>query len=164
MDSSISPALPLDARGPACDTSCSPAQRWKLSDFAELSAIAGFLIAAAVNLSAQDHWSPRFGALVSYAAALILGQGLLRDLIKLAFRGMSQPTRKLRCLCGETSVGLALLAAGLGSLWLGIDERVSISGLQLWVGLAALLAGGFLIKDYVLVIERVSDHSAIELA
>lgn len=108
-------------------------------------------------------WSPRCGALAGYAAAVLLGQGLLRDLLRLALGGRVPVTRRMRCLCAESTLGLVLLVAGAALLLLGLEEPVQVDRARLVGGLAGLFGLGFVAKDYVLVIRREEDHGSIAL-
>jgi hypothetical protein len=112
-------------------------------------------------------WSLPLGKLVAYSAVVLLGQGLVRDLAKLAARrlaGAPAPaTQRLLCLCAESSAGLALVAAGIGLMLLGIDRPVVLDQARLTLGGLLLLAAGFVAKDYVLVLRRVEDHATIAL-
>lgn len=128
----------------------------------ELALIA--LALPALWFAARDlSWSPRFGALVAYCAALFLGQGLLRDLARLALEGRKTATQKMLCMCAETSVGVVALLAGLSLLGLGLEERVTLTANRLTALVGALLAFGFVAKDYVLVLRRVEDHGTISV-
>jgi hypothetical protein len=116
-------------------------------------------------LARDLEWSPRCGALCGYAAAVLLGQGLLRDLARLALASVGgvprAPLRRLRCLCAESTLGLGLLGAGLLLLLAGLEEPVRIDRPRLLAGLVVLLGVGFLAKDYVLVVRREEDHGSI---
>lgn len=153
-------AGPAGSTGPAEPT---PARRLR----ARLQRVEVGLIVAGLVVTwvlARDlSWAPRFGALAGYAAAVILGQSLLRDVARLALGGRVPVTRRMRCLCAESTLGVGLLLAGLTLLLLGLEEPVQIDRARLTGGLAALLALGFVAKDYVLVIRREEDHGSIAL-
>lgn len=108
-------------------------------------------------------WSPRVGALAAYGAGLLLGQGLVRDLARLALEGRKQPTVTLRCMCAETTLGVAVLLGGLGLLLLGVEGSVTLSGGGVTAGVAGVLGVGFLVKDYVLVVRKVRDHGRVRV-
>jgi hypothetical protein len=132
----------------------------------ELALVAASLGAAAA-LAEGLAWSVPFGTLVGYAAAVLLGQGLVRDVSRLVARRLrgevAPPTTKLLCLCAESSVGVLLVAAGLGLTLLGIDQPVVVTHGVFVGGLAAVLLFGFVAKDWVLVLRRVEDHAAIRV-
>ena len=119
------------------------------------------VLGASWAASAGLDWRPRFGALALYAAAVILAQGLIRDLLRLALQGRGQVTRRLRCLCAESTIGVGLLGAGALLLLLGLEEPVQVDRARLVAGMAGLLALGFVAKDYVLVLRREEDHASI---
>ena len=108
-------------------------------------------------------WSPRFGALVAYASALFLGQGLVRDVVRLGIEGRKKATVKLLCMCAETTIGVVALVAGLAVLGIGIKDTVTLGGLGLTALAGAILAFGFVAKDYVLVLRKVTDHGGISV-
>lgn len=132
----------------------------------ELVVIALTLGAAAV-LTADVSWSIPFGRLVGYAAAALLGQGLVRDVTRLVVRRLRgevpPPTTKLLCLCAESSVGVLMVAAGLGLTLLGIDQPVAVTRGVFVGGLTAVLVFGFVAKDWVLLLRRVEDHATISV-
>jgi len=109
-------------------------------------------------------WELPLGTALAYASALVLGQGLVRDLVRLAVRrSPGQPRQRLVCLCAESSLGLVMLAAGLTLLLAGVEEPVVLGRGALTGAVAGLLAAGFVAKDYVLTIRRVEDHGSISL-
>ena len=116
-----------------------------------------------VALPACWAWEPQLRWLFGYAAATILGQGLLRDVVRLALRRGQRPApTRLTCLCAESSLGLTLLLLGAGGLTLlGVTQTVRLDHVSLSVGLFALLTIGYVAKDYVLVLKRVEDHATI---
>lgn len=116
------------------------------------------LLVAARGLSREVPLGP----LIAYAAAVVLGQGLVRDLVRVAWRrARPRPTERAACLCAESSVGLTLVAVGLGLTVLGDPRPVLVTGPRLTVGVALLLAFGFVAKDWVVVLRRVEDHGSI---
>ena len=109
-------------------------------------------------------WSLELRIAFGYAAAVILGQGLIRDLVRLRLSGRPQATRTLRCLCAESTLGLGLLLLGAGGLTcLGITERVHLDGARLPLTLLSVLVLGLLIKDYAVSIHRIQDHGEIRV-
>ena len=136
---------------------------WTALERGELALI-GFLLPALYLLAREGlsgAWNPRFGALLSYSAALVLGQGLIRDLVRLAIQGRQEPTRRMACLCAESTLGLTVLVAGAGLLLLGIEDRVSLGAGGITALVAAILVCGFVAKDYVLVIRKERDHGSV---
>lgn len=129
---------------------------------AELAAIA-CLVPALYLIVGDATWTLRFGSAVAYASALFLGQGLVRDLVRLALEGRKAPTRTLRCLCAETTVGLVALGAGLGLLLLGIEDTVELGATNASLTVAGVLLAGFFAKDYVLVVRKERDHGSIRI-
>ena len=77
--------------------------------------------------------------------------------------GRKTATQKMLCMCAETSVGVVALVAGLALLGIGLEERVTLTGNRVTALVAALLAFGFVAKDYVLVLRRVEDHGTISV-
>ncbi|MEZ6184265.1 MAG: hypothetical protein R3F62_04540 [Planctomycetota bacterium] len=146
---------------PVCPVQPTP-QGWTRLELAELGLIAAGG-AALPSVGAEWEWAPRLGAALGYAAALVLGQGLLRDLVRLAREGRKEPTRVLPCLCAETSLGLTTLGVGVGLLCLGIEETVRLTQVSLTVSVGALLLLGFLAKDYVLVLRKERDHGSVRI-
>jgi hypothetical protein len=129
-------------------------------EWGELTVIALALPALFFGLGDLS-WTPKFGALVAYAAALFLGQGLVRDLVRLGIEGRKDPTKKLLCMCAETSIGVVALAAGLGLLMIGIKDTVALTPMRVTAIAAGILVAGFIAKDYVLIIRRETDHGSV---
>src|SRR5438552_15747530 len=113
----------------------------------ELALIA---LAPAATFAANPRWEPSLGTLVAYAAALLLAQGLVHDLARIALLGRRSPLapRRIACLCAETSVGVPLVALGVALAASGASGRVALgrSGLAALAG--AVLVAGFFLKDY----------------
>lgn len=106
------------------------------------------------------------GHLIAHAAAVVLGQGLVRDLARVAARRLAAapatvPTERLACLCAESSVGLLLVVVGIGLTLAGDPRTVALTGDRLTLALGGLLIFGFVAKDWVLVLRRVEDHATI---
>jgi hypothetical protein len=113
---------------------------------------------------APTQWQAPVGEIVGDGAALLLAQGLVRDLVRLAWkRRQSGTTRRILCLCAESSVGLTLIVLALAAVFLGIDQRLVVSHAALQVTPVLILAAGFVLKDYVLVIRRETDHGNVVL-
>ncbi len=139
----------------------------KRADQVELS-----LIAAAVGVFAlltRDRvFEMSFGAWVGYGAVLLLAQGLVRDVTTIVRRRLAARTEtgervKMRCLCAESSFGLLFGVLGATLFFTGIGDvtRLSSAVISAWV--VGILLFGLFIKNYVIVVRRVTDHSLIEL-
>jgi hypothetical protein len=131
----------------------------------ELLGIPLLVVSGWASLPACWLWEPQLRWLFGYAAAALLGQGLLRDLARLVVRrGAALETRRLTCLCAESGLGLTLLLVGAGGLTaLGVTQTVTLDPNRLALGLSGLLGLGFLAKDYVLVLQRVEDHATLRV-
>ena len=125
--------------------------------------IPALALALWVALPASWTWDPELRWVFGYAAVVILGQGLLRDVARLMLRRGPKPeATKLACLCAESSLGLTLLLLGAGGLTLlGVTQTVHLTPLRLSLTLLGLLTVGYVAKDYVLVLKRVEDHASI---
>jgi hypothetical protein len=158
-----SPASPDQAdEGVACPLPPPPAKGLTGLEKGELAAILlalGGLWLATGGLA----WTLQFGTVVAYASAVILGQGLTRDLVRLAVDRRDGPKKRMMCLCAESSIGILLLAAGLGLLLIGISDTVTLSQPKLVGLVAGLLVLGFLAKDYVLIVRKEKDHGSVLL-
>lgn len=91
--------------------------------------------------------------LLLWASALLLLQGLVRDLCLLARQRRSAqrtPRRAARCLCVESTLGATGIVLGAVLLGAGIGAHFVVEGWLLSVLLMALMSMGFLIKDTVL--------------
>ncbi len=110
------------------------------------------------------------GGVLLTLSALLLLQGLVRDLcLLLARRRTATATagQRLRCMCVESTVGVAGVAAGLILLGAGWDHRLASLPAWAWGALATgTLVVGFLVKDLVVQwspwrIRRETDHLGI---
>jgi hypothetical protein len=128
-------------------------------ELALILASAPALWLASVELS----WQPKLGTLLCDLAAVMLGQGLLRDLALLLRRrraeGPPPPRAAEACLCVESTLGLLLLGAGALLLLGGLSEAVEVGQSGLGLGLPVFLLFGFAIKDYVLILRKDPDHA-----
>ena len=92
------------------------------------------------------------GELVLYGAAALLAQSLVRDLWLLSqarkAEGSGQP-RKARCMCIESTIGMAGVLAGGLLMLAGIGPGVTLGAVHVAAGLGLILIGGFLVKDWV---------------
>lgn len=106
--------------------------------------------------------------LVLYSAALLLLQGLIRDLCLLFFQrfilnthqGKSNGSRltsiesvsgsvNAQCLCVESVIGLTSVVVGLCFLALGFNQIVLLNSYAFTGVFSSILVFGFLLKDYV---------------
>ncbi|MEL6342818.1 MAG: hypothetical protein AAFV53_06770 [Myxococcota bacterium] len=123
-------------------------------------------VVATFVLTADTLWTQELRWVFSYSAAVILGQGLIRDLITLLrSRDMTAaPVTDLRGLCAESTVGLSLLIVGAGGLTLlGVHQTVALGQVQITILLAVLLTAGWIMKDYVVALRRVEDHRQVRV-
>ena len=109
------------------------------------------------------------GTLLLWASALLLFQSLVRDLWllrKAKMTNRTNPVRKMRCMCVESTVGVSGVIFGGVLLGTGISHAIVMHG-WIWVLLTtATMAVGFIVKDYVfewnpLRIRRDKDHTSI---
>jgi sterol desaturase/sphingolipid hydroxylase (fatty acid hydroxylase superfamily) len=97
--------------------------------------------------------SLNIGLLLLGVSALLLLQGLIRDLRLLANkRGNPQPDlqRKIRCMCAESTIGTTGIIAGAAILGVGIDYSIGLSQFGWCIIFIVVMTIGFLIKDYVI--------------
>lgn len=123
------------------------------------------LIVAAVGLVGflTGGWTfePAYGAALCYGAAVLLGQGLIRDLVILALR-RNEPSDPRQaeglCLCAESSLGVLVILLGSLTLLVGVDQPIRLTSTGLAVALGGILLTGWMIKDHVLVLRHEPDH------
>lgn len=161
---SAEPVVVEPAVTPAAPAVCPrPRRGLRTSERVELGLGAAALVAVAAATAGLE-WSVSLGTLVCYAAIVVLGQGLVRDLARLLLRpGAPSKRERLVCLCAESTVGIGLVAAGAALLLVGSTAPLVIDRAELVAGLAGLFTFGFVSKDYVLVLRRVEDHGSITL-
>jgi hypothetical protein len=108
------------------------------------------------------NWTLSYGTLLCYAAALILGHGLLRDLAIIARRRLRGEPKAagapMKCLCAESSLGLLVIAIGSLTLLSGVEKTLVFTRLALSLTVLGVMLLGFLIKDYVVLIRKEEDH------
>lgn len=117
--------------------------------------------AAAFALAGSVRWAPRFGALIGYSAALLLAQGLIRDVARMLLFRAPGEKRKIACLCAESTVGLLLVLVALGLTLLGIEDTIALGRAPLAGLILGLLVFGFIAKDYVIIIRKEKDHASV---
>ena len=92
------------------------------------------------------------GQLLLWASALLLFQGLMRDLFLLARQKRTNrpgPRREARCMCVESTAGVIGIVVGLVMIGAATDRKVVLDRWT-WSLLAmGSMAVGFAIKDYV---------------
>ena len=130
--------------------------------------IESVLIAAVVAATwvwwGDQTWSLELRIAFGYTAAVVLGQGLIRDVVRLLVAGRPKGTRTFRCLCAESTLGLGLLLLGVGGLTcLGVTEHVRLDGSRLPLTLLGVLLLGLFLKDYAISIHRIQDHGDIRV-
>ena len=117
--------------------------------------VAVILIVGGAVWSVASHL-PRhilIGNLLLYSSALLLFQSLLRDiwLITKSRRNRGDNSPKVaRCMCVESLVGLTGVLVGLLLFGLRLHREVSVEPWEWGAFVTAVLAIGFLIKDFVL--------------
>ena len=87
-----------------------------------------------------------------YGAAALLAQSLVRDLWLLSQARKSEPSgppRKARCMCIESTIGMAGVLIGGMLILAGFGPGVALGPMALAIGLGLILLGGFLVKDWV---------------
>ena len=92
------------------------------------------------------------GTALVWAAALVLLQGLVRDLWLLAGArraARADVPRRARCMCVESTVGVTGIVAGCVLLGAGIDRTFVVSRWGWVLAVTAVLGVGFALKDYV---------------
>ncbi len=88
-----------------------------------------------------------------WASALLLLQSLVRDiwLLMKARRGAQKnPQTAIRCMCVESSLGIAGIVIGAILFGSGIGRPMPMGRWQWSMAALLVMGGGFLIKDYLL--------------
>ncbi len=108
-------------------------------------------------------WSLPFGKVVGYSAALLLTQGLVRDVVRMWLDRNKEgaPKRRIGCLCAESTIGLLLVVIAIGLTLIGISQTIAIGRVEVTVVGALLLFGGFFAKDFVVIVRREKDHGSV---
>ena len=124
------------------------------------------LVVATEILSAlRFSFSASLGHIILWFSALLLFQGLLRDLWILRTRSKTGPTEEktAKMMCMESSIGLLGILVGLGLSFYFSSLAVALAN-WIWICLIAItLIIGFLLKDFVIAfdplrITREPDH------
>ena len=109
------------------------------------------------------------GHLSLAASALLLLQGLVRDLwllSRMKYNAPSHTQRAIRCMCVESTVGVMGVILGVLLLSIGISVSIPMSQWSWSILLVVILSFGYLIKDFVLEwgpwrLRREKDHMNI---
>jgi hypothetical protein len=132
------------------------------AEIVEIVLIAAAIPAAALAPGRDVTWTLAFGKVVGYSAALLLGQGLLRDVLHLALvRRAPGEGRRIACLCAESTLGLVLVAAAVGLTLIGIEDTVALGAAGRAALVAAIVGTGFVAKDYVISVRKERDHASV---
>lgn len=123
--------------------------RLSVAEKIELAAIPAGALSLGLAVPA-DGLRAETGTVVAAAALVLLLQGFLRDLWLLRrARKTKIPTKEARCLCVESAIGLCGVLAGVGLVGLGLAGNLAISRIGVVATTAAILAAGFVLKDFV---------------
>jgi hypothetical protein len=90
-------------------------------------------------------------ALLVFSALLLL-QSLIRDISILISSEKNQAPngqKAMQCLCVESAIGMTGVLVGAGLLGLGITQPIQMDKIAWGISIAALVAVGFSIKDFV---------------
>ena len=128
-------------------------------------ALDGAAILLVAALSRRFPQSLALGDLVLGGAVVLLLQGLVRDLRRVATAPREASTREISCVCVESTVGVAAIVAGL-SLTLGWRAgALRLAPEALPIGFAAVVLFGTAVRNIVfdwraLRLRREADHRA----
>ena len=92
------------------------------------------------------------GQLLLWASALLIFQGLMRDLFLLARQKRAVhpgPRREARCMCVESTAGVIGIVVGLVMIGVATDQQVVLDRWTWSLLTVGSMAVGFAIKDYV---------------
>ena len=123
----------------------------KKSDLLELFAVAvvtGGVAAARGLLPTRIE----LGNVVLGAAALLLFQGLIRDLVRVraARRAAAASTRTVTCMCAESTIGVTVILVGLVLVFATSPVVLRLPRYGWPGGVAAVMLFGFAIRNLVL--------------
>jgi hypothetical protein len=101
-------------------------------------------------------------------AALLLAQGLVRDVARLVHLRLSPRERGGGpvCMCVESVVGASVILAALATLACGVTATLAMSRVVWTAGVVAIMLVGFLVKDAVFdwrarTVRRAADHAKL---
>jgi hypothetical protein len=110
------------------------------------------------------------GSAVLGAAALLLGQGLVRDLLRLRAARAARveapgPSRTVTCVCAESTIGVVAILVGLCLVFAASPLVLRVPRFGWCAGVGAVLFFGFLVRNVVfdwreLRLRFESDHTA----
>ncbi len=132
---------------------------------AEVAIIAGSgFVAYAIASAFVGSYS--LGMVILTMSAVLLLQGLLRDLVILARHARAQQSgakRAMRCMCVESTVGITGVAVAAGMVCFNIDLPLPMTQWSWSLSALSSLAAGFAIKDLVISLDplriiRDKDH------
>ena len=86
-------------------------------------------------------------------SALLLLQSLIRDVVILLNTGrveQSTDTKRMRCMCLESTIGMTGIVVGAGILGLGIDPQIRLGQSEWTIATMLILGTGYAIKDFIL--------------
>jgi hypothetical protein len=156
---------PHETGAPAARSSGVASRR---ADGIEIAVAAAAVVGARLALGASVTLAA--GELVAGVAALLLVQGLVRDVVGLAARRRPVgPARRVVCLCAESSVGVVLLVAAALLTATPVVSSITVGPDALTALAAGTLALGFTLKRWVvrrdprtlLRLEREADHASV---
>jgi hypothetical protein len=109
------------------------------------------------------------GSVLAIAALALLLQGLVRDvwlLWKQRRSGTAGAPEEARCMCVESTVGLAGVLVGVLLTALAVEAEVPIAAWAWPMAAGGVWGAGFLMKDHVIQwkpwkVRRVKDHGSI---
>lgn len=156
----------------------SEAKSIRRSTLYELGAIAvGTLLIGLFGhafLGASKVWTLSYGRALCYAAVVLFGQHLIRDLLTLALKRLKTDAHEQssaqpqRCLCAESTLGLVIVLAGTLVLLSGLEGQMKLGAPALSGAFLGINLLGLVVKDYVVAwengffrVRRVENHGEI---
>jgi len=132
----------------------------------------GLIPVAVACVGLAGRWLPvqlGTGPLLVIACLIWLVQGGVRDLWLLYLQNSqpaTTPSRRVACMCLESSVGLTGIAVGVALALGGLGGNVALSPVRWMLLVTAVLTLGFFAKDLVITwrplgVRRVPDHHSI---
>ena len=117
----------------------------------EITLIGVFILLIVSAFSSLLPSNMKLGTLLLYCSALLLFQGLLRDLYHYFSQNNvdDSPVTYAQCVCLESSIGVIGIFAGFIVTFTPIDAVIVLSSLNWALILSFVVAVGFLLKDWV---------------